>query len=55
MNPWAITARVMRACESSKTGGTTAAALGVLMANDGLTALMKRAVAAARRRAEELR
>ncbi len=36
-------------------GGTTAAALGVLMAEDGLPALMKRAVAAARRRAEELR
>jgi pyrroline-5-carboxylate reductase len=36
-------------------GGTTAAALGVLMANDGLTALMKRAVSAARKRAEELR
>ena len=36
-------------------GGTTAAALGVLMANDGLTPLMKRAVAAARKRAEELR
>lgn len=36
-------------------GGTTAAALSVLMANDGLTPLMKRAVAAARKRAEELR
>jgi pyrroline-5-carboxylate reductase len=36
-------------------GGTTAAALSVLMANDGLTALMKRAVRAARKRAEELR
>ncbi len=36
-------------------GGTTAAALGVLMADDGLTALMKRAVRAARKRAEELR
>ena len=36
-------------------GGTTAAALGVLMADDGLTALMKRAVKAARKRAEELR
>jgi pyrroline-5-carboxylate reductase len=35
-------------------GGTTAAALGVLMAADGLPALMKRAVSAARRRAEEL-
>lgn len=36
-------------------GGTTAAALSVLMADDGLTRLMKRAVRAARKRAEELR
>jgi len=36
-------------------GGTTAAALSVLMARDGLTPLVKRAVAAARKRAEELR
>jgi pyrroline-5-carboxylate reductase len=36
-------------------GGTTAAALYVLMAEDGLVALMKRAVKAARKRAEELR
>jgi len=35
-------------------GGTTAAALSVLMADDGLAALMKRAIHAARRRAEEL-
>jgi pyrroline-5-carboxylate reductase len=35
-------------------GGTTAAALDVLMAQDGLEPLMTRAVAAARRRAEEL-
>ncbi|GJD51141.1 Pyrroline-5-carboxylate reductase [Methylobacterium crusticola] len=35
-------------------GGTTAAALGVLMAGDGLAPLMRAAVAAARRRAEEL-
>jgi pyrroline-5-carboxylate reductase len=35
-------------------GGTTAAALSVLTAEDGLTALVKRAVAAARKRAEEL-
>jgi pyrroline-5-carboxylate reductase len=35
-------------------GGTTAAALSVLMADDGLIALMKRAVRAARERAEEL-
>jgi pyrroline-5-carboxylate reductase len=36
-------------------GGTTAAALSVLMATDGLPALMKRAVHAAKKRAEELR
>lgn len=36
-------------------GGTTAAALALLMADDGLVALMKRAVQAARKRAEELR
>src|SRR3954470_84751 len=36
-------------------GGTTAAALAVLMADDGLVALIKRAVQAARKRAEELR
>ena len=36
-------------------GGTTAAALAVLMADDGLAPLMKRAVKAARKRAEELR
>jgi pyrroline-5-carboxylate reductase len=36
-------------------GGTTAAALQVLMADDGLAALMKRAIHAARKRAEELR
>ena len=35
-------------------GGTTAAALGVLMADDGLAPLMSRAVATARRRAGEL-
>lgn len=35
-------------------GGTTAAALAVLHAPDGLAALMTRAVAAARQRAEEL-
>jgi pyrroline-5-carboxylate reductase len=35
-------------------GGTTAAALAVFMADDGLTPLVKRAVAAARKRAEEL-
>lgn len=35
-------------------GGTTAAALGVLMAEDGLGPLMARAVAAARKRASEL-
>jgi pyrroline-5-carboxylate reductase len=36
-------------------GGTTEAALKVLMADDGLVSLMKRAVHAARNRAEELR
>jgi pyrroline-5-carboxylate reductase len=36
-------------------GGTTEAALKVLMAADGLTALMTRAIHAARKRAEELR
>ena len=35
-------------------GGTTAAALDVLMASDGLRPLMTRAIAAARRRAGEL-
>jgi len=35
-------------------GGTTAAALGVLMADEGLTELMTRAVAAATARSEEL-
>lgn len=35
-------------------GGTTAAALSVLIADDGLAQLMKRAVRAARKRAEEL-
>jgi pyrroline-5-carboxylate reductase len=35
-------------------GGTTAAALAVLMAADGLDPLMRKAVAAAKRRAEEL-
>lgn len=35
-------------------GGTTAAALGVLMADDGLAPLMARAVGAARKRAAEL-
>lgn len=35
-------------------GGTTAAALAVLMADDGLPALMRRAVLAGKRRAEEL-
>jgi pyrroline-5-carboxylate reductase len=36
-------------------GGTTAAALGVLMAKNGLTPLIKRAVRAAKKRAEALR
>jgi pyrroline-5-carboxylate reductase len=36
-------------------GGTTAAALEILMAKDGLPALMKRAIHAARERAKALR
>jgi pyrroline-5-carboxylate reductase len=35
-------------------GGTTAAALEVLMATDGLAALMAKAIAAAARRSREL-
>ena len=35
-------------------GGTTEAALGVLMADDGMASLMKRAIAAAARRSREL-
>jgi pyrroline-5-carboxylate reductase len=35
-------------------GGTTAAALATLTAEDGLAPIVARAVAAARRRAEEL-
>ena len=35
-------------------GGTTEAALGVLMAEDGMAALMRRAIAAAARRSREL-
>ena len=35
-------------------GGTTAAALAVLMADDGMTALLTRAIAAATRRSKEL-
>jgi pyrroline-5-carboxylate reductase len=35
-------------------GGTTAAALDVLMGKDGLTQLMRKAVAAATRRSREL-
>ena len=35
-------------------GGTTEAALGVLMADDGLAQVMRRAVAAATRRSREL-
>ena len=46
-------ASVLREAVTSP-GGTTAAALAVLMADDGLTALMKHAVRAARKRAEEL-
>jgi pyrroline-5-carboxylate reductase len=46
-------ARALREAVTSP-GGTTAAALSVLMAEDGLMQLMKRAVRAARKRAEEL-
>lgn len=46
-------AAILRANVTSP-GGTTAAALGVLMAEDGLQALMTRAVAAAARRSREL-
>ncbi len=44
---------VLRAGVTSP-GGTTAAALEILMANDGLGSLMSRAVAAAARRSKEL-
>jgi pyrroline-5-carboxylate reductase len=47
-------ASVLREAVTSP-GGTTAAALDVLMGKDGLSDLMKRAVHAARRRAEALR
>ncbi len=47
-------ARALREAVTSP-GGTTAAALQVLMAEDGLPGLMKRAIHAARKRAEELR
>ncbi len=47
-------ARALREAVTSP-GGTTQAALNVLMASDGLVALMKRAIHAARLRAEELR
>jgi pyrroline-5-carboxylate reductase len=47
-------ARALREAVTSP-GGTTAAALSVLMGDDGLAQLMKRAVKAARKRAEELR
>jgi pyrroline-5-carboxylate reductase len=46
-------ARSLREAVTSP-GGTTAAALSVLMADDGLLQLMKRAVRAAKKRAEEL-
>lgn len=47
-------ARALREAVTSP-GGTTAAALKVLMARNGLEDLMKRAIHAARKRAEELR
>jgi len=49
----AVDAAVLRESVTSK-GGTTAAALDVLMGKDGLGALMTRAVAAATRRSREL-
>jgi pyrroline-5-carboxylate reductase len=49
----AIEAAVLRENVTSP-GGTTAAALGVLMASDGLDPLMQKAVAAATRRGREL-
>jgi pyrroline-5-carboxylate reductase len=49
----AVAAAKLREAVTSP-GGTTAAALAVLRAPDGLAALMTRAAAAARRRAEEL-
>ncbi|MGY6569433.1 MAG: pyrroline-5-carboxylate reductase dimerization domain-containing protein, partial [Salinarimonas sp.] len=48
-----LPASTLRENVTSK-GGTTAAALGVLMADDGLSPLMREAVAAAKRRAGEL-
>jgi len=48
-----ISAEILRKNVTSP-GGTTQAALDVLMASEGLTALMARATAAARKRAEEL-
>jgi pyrroline-5-carboxylate reductase len=50
----ASAASVLREAVTSP-GGTTAAALAVFMADDGLVPLVKRAVRAARKRAEELR
>ncbi|MGH6828619.1 MAG: pyrroline-5-carboxylate reductase [Rhizomicrobium sp.] len=47
-------ARALREAVTSP-GGTTAAALEVLMGDDGLAGLMKRAIHAARKRAEDLR
>jgi pyrroline-5-carboxylate reductase len=44
---------ILRENVTSK-GGTTAAALAVLMADDGLASLMKKAVAAAKARSIEL-
>ena len=48
-----VSAEVLRKNVTSP-GGTTQAALDVLMAPDGLAALMARATAAARKRAEDL-
>ncbi len=53
LQPLAARSRVLRQNVTSP-GGTTAAALDVLMAADGLDPLMRRAVAAATRRSREL-
>jgi pyrroline-5-carboxylate reductase len=49
----AVDAATLRANVTSR-GGTTAAALGVLMADDGLDPLMQKAIAAATKRSREL-
>ena len=51
--PLALDAATLRQNVTSP-GGTTAAALGVLMAEDGLDPLMQKAIAAATKRSREL-